>query len=97
MQQRVCDTLRREDGLGHSRFLLVLGWTAIHPGSATIESSTVLLSQEIADEDTTRVNYAAPRDSVEQGAHIASEEVAIFPAHTNFTTKIRTGLLGSDS
>ena len=53
----------------------------------------------MCDEDTSRVNYAAPRDSVEQGAHIASEEdtakpvvsVAIFPAHTNFTTKIRTG------
>ena len=42
--------------------------------SATIESSTELLSQEIVDEDTSRVNYAAPRDSVEQGAHIASEE-----------------------
>ena len=57
--------------------------------SATIESSTVLLSQEIVDEDTSRVIYAAPRDSVEQGAHIASEvdtakpvvSVAIFPAH----------------
>ena len=42
--------------------------------SATIESSMVLLSQEIVDEDTSRVNYAAPRDSVEQGAHIASED-----------------------
>ena len=55
------------------------------------------------DEDTSRVIYAAPRDSVEQRAHIASEEdtaipvvsVAIFPAHTNFTTKICTGLLDS--
>ena len=72
--------------------------------SATIKSSTVLLSQEIVVEDTSRVTYAAPRDSVEQCAHIASEEdtampvvsVAIFPAHTNFTTKIRTGLIETD-
>ena len=42
--------------------------------------------------------------SVEQGAHIASEEdtampvvsVAIFQAHTNFNTKICTGLLETD-
>ena len=33
--------------------------------SATIESSTVLLSQVIVDEDTSRVTYAAPRDSVD--------------------------------
>ena len=39
--------------------------------SATIESSTVLLLQEIVDEDTSRVTYAAPRDSIEQGVHIA--------------------------
>ena len=72
--------------------------------SATIESSTVLLLQEIVDEDTSRVTYAAPRYSVEQGAQIASEEdaampvasVAIFPAHTYFNTKIRTGLLETD-
>ena len=71
--------------------------------SATIESSTVLLSQQIVDEDTSRVTYAAPRDSVEQGAHIASEKdtamsvvsVAIFLAHTNFNTKTRAGLLES--
>ena len=71
--------------------------------SETLISSTVQLSQEIVDKDTSRVTYAAPKDSVEQGAHIASEEdtampvvsVAIFPAHTNFTTKIRTGLLDS--
>ena len=56
------------------------------------------------DENTSRVNYAVPRDSVEQGAHIASEEdrakpvvsVATFPAHTNFTTTIRTGLIETD-
>ena len=74
--------------------------------SATLESSTVLLSQEIADEDTSRVAYAAPRDSVE-GVHLSPEEdtakpvvsVAIFPEHANFITKqnfitkIRTGLL----
>ena len=47
--------------------------------SATIESSTVLLSQDIVDEDTSRVTYAASRDSVEQGAHIASEEDTIKP------------------
>ena len=41
--------------------------------SATIESSTALLSQEILDEDTSRVTYAAPRDSVEQGVHISPE------------------------
>ena len=34
--------------------------------SATFESCTILLSQEIVDEDTSRVNYAAPRDPVEQ-------------------------------
>ena len=68
---------------------------------ATIESSTVLLSKEIVVEDTSRVIHAAPRDSVEQGAHIASEKdtampvvsVAIFLARTNFNTKTRTGLL----
>ena len=72
--------------------------------SATIESSTVVLSQEIVDEDTSRVIYEATRDSVEQGAHIASEKdtampvvsVAIFPAHTNFNTKTRTGPLETD-
>ena len=72
--------------------------------SATIESSTVLLSQEIVDEDTSRVTYETPRDSVEQGAHIALEtdtvmpvvSVAIFLAHTNFKTKTRTGLLETD-
>ena len=47
--------------------------------SVTIESSTVLLSQEILDEDTSSVIYAAPRDSVEQGAHIASEEDTAVP------------------
>ena len=74
-----------------------------HP-SATIESSTVLQSQEIVDEDTSRVTYAAPRDSVEQGANILPEEdiaksvvsVAIFPEHTSFITKIRTDLLETD-
>ena len=72
--------------------------------SATIESSTVLLSEEIVDEDTSRVTYGAPRDSLEQGVHIASEKdtampvvsVAIFLAHTNFNTKTRTGLLETD-
>ena len=72
--------------------------------SVTIESSTVLLSQQIVDEDTSRVTYAAPRDSVEQGAHIASEKdtampvvsVAVFLALTNFNTKTRNGLLETD-
>ena len=41
--------------------------------SATIKSCTVLLSQEIVDEDTSRVTYAAPRDSVAQGVHISPE------------------------
>ena len=61
--------------------------------SATMESSTALLWQEIVDQDTSRVTYAAPRDSVEQGAHIASEgdtampvvSAAIFPKDTNLT------------
>ena len=60
--------------------------------------------KKIVDEYTSRFTYAAPRVSVEQGAHIASEEdtamhvvsVPIFPAHTNFNTKIRTGLLETD-
>ena len=42
--------------------------------SATIQSSTVLLSQEIVDEDTSRVTCTAARDCVEQGAHIPPEE-----------------------
>ena len=68
--------------------------------SAIIESSTGLLSQEIVDEDTSRVIYAAPRDSVGQGAHIVSEEDTAMPVVsvaivTNFFTKIRTGLLDS--
>ena len=85
-----------------SRYLVVLGWTAILRVDS--ESSTVLLSQEIVVEDTSRVTYAAPRVSVEQGAHISPEEdtampvvsVAIFPKNTNFITKIRTGLLWTD-
>ena len=80
--------------------------------SATIESSTGLLSQGIVDEDTSSVTYAAPRDSVEQGTLILPEEdtakpvasvaifpvasVAIFPERTNFFAKIRTGLLETD-
>ena len=80
--------------------------------SATIESTTTpgygttlgRAGQEIVDEDTSRVTYSAPRDSVDQGAHIASEEdtampavsVTIFPAHTDFTAKIRTDLLETD-
>ena len=72
--------------------------------SVTLESSTVLLSQEPADEDTSRVTCAAPRDSVEQGVHLSPEEdtakpvvsVAIFPKNTNFITKIRNGLLETD-
>ena len=40
--------------------------------SATLESSIVLLSQ--VDKDTSRVTYAAPRDSVEQGVHLSPEE-----------------------
>ena len=58
------------------------------------------------DEDTSRVNYAAPRDSVEQGTHMSLEEdkakpvvsVAIFQAQeqTNFITKIRIGLQDTD-
>ena len=98
MQQQMRDTLRRVYPAGTFQ-----SWMDRQP-SATIESSTALLSQEILDEDTSSVIYAAPRDSVEQGAHIASEEdvakpvvsVAIFPEHTNFTTKIRTGLLETD-
>ena len=47
--------------------------------SATIESSTALLSQEVVDEDTSRVTYAAPQVSVEQGVHISPEENAAKP------------------
>ena len=47
--------------------------------SATLESSTVLLSQEqpqeLVDKDTSRVTCAAPRDSVKQGVHLSPEEV----------------------
>ena len=101
MQQRVCDNYKGTTDAAQP--------VPPSPGmdrdpSATIESSTELLSREIVDEDTSRVNYAAPRDSVEQGAHIASQEdtampvvlIAIFPAHTNFTTKIRTGLIATE-
>ena len=64
--------------------------------SATLESSTVLLPQELVDEDTSRVTYAAPRDSVEQGVHLSPEEdtakavvsVAIFLKDANFIMKI---------
>ena len=45
-----------------------------HDPSATLESSTVLLSQEPVDEDTSRITYTAPRDSIEQGVHISPEE-----------------------
>ena len=68
-----------------------------HDPSATLESSVVLLlSQEpvvqAVDADTSRVTYAAPRDSVEQGVPPSLEEataklvalVAIFPKKTNF-------------
>ena len=66
--------------------------------SATLESSTVLLSQELVDDDTSRVTYASPRGSVQQGVHPSPEYrtakpvvlVAIFPKDTNFITKIRT-------
>ena len=91
MQQRVCDNYKGTTDAAQP--------VPPSPGmdrdpSATIESSIVLLSQEPVDDDTSSVTYAAPRDSVEQGAHIASEEdtampvvsVAIFLAHTNFTT-----------
>ena len=72
--------------------------------SGTLESSTVLLSQEPVDADTSRVTYAAPRDSVEQGVHLSLEEdtaklfvsVAIFPMNTNLLTKISTFLLETD-
>ena len=35
-----------------------------HYPSATLETSTILLSKETVDEDTSRVTYAAPRVSV---------------------------------
>ena len=68
--------------------------------STTLESSVVPLLQEPVDADTSGVNYAAPRDAVEQGEHLLPEEdtaksvvsVAI-PKNTNFITKIRTRLL----
>ena len=71
--------------------------------SATLESSTVLLSQELVDEDALRVTYPAPQDS-EQGVHFSPEEdtakpvvsVAISPKYTNFITKICTGHLEAD-
>ena len=55
-------------------------------------------------EDTSRVAYEAPRDSVEQGVQLSPEEdtakrvlsVAIFPKDTNFITKICTGHLEAD-
>ena len=72
--------------------------------STTLESSAVLLSQELVDEDTSRVTYAAPRDYVEQGVHLSPEEdtpnpvvsVAIFPKDTNFITKICSDHLEAD-
>ena len=98
-QQPVCDTLRRDDGRSDVARPVPPSPGMDRDPSATIESSTVQLSQEIVDKDTSRVSYAAPQDSVDQGAHTASEEdtampvvsVAIFPAHTNFNTKICTG------
>ena len=55
------------------------------------------------DEDTSRIIYATPRDSVEQGVHLSPDPekdtakpvvlVAISLKNTNFITKIRTGLL----
>ena len=42
--------------------------------SVALESSTVLLSQELVDEHTSRVTGAAPRDSVEQGVHLSPEQ-----------------------
>ena len=78
---------------------------------ATLESSTVLLSQELVDEDsdTWRITCAALRDPDEQGVHLSPEEaqedtakpiasVAIFPKNTNFKfiTKISTGLIKAD-
>ena len=69
--------------------------------STTLESSVIPLSQEPVDEDTSRVIYATPRDSVEHSIHPSPEEdtaksvvsVAIFLKNTNFITKIRAGLL----
>ena len=48
-----------------------------HDPSAALESSTAvtaLLSQELMDEDTSRVTCAAPQDCVEQGLHLLPEE-----------------------
>ena len=42
--------------------------------SATLESSTVQLSQEPVDEDTSRVIHATPRDYVEQGVHLSPDQ-----------------------
>ena len=68
--------------------------------STTLESSVVPLLQEPVDADTSGVNYAAPRDAVEQGEHLLPEEdtansvvLVAIPKNTNFITKIRTRLL----
>ena len=75
-----------------------------HDPSVALESSMVQLVQEPVHEDTSRITYAAPRDSVKQGVHLSPEEdtanlvvsVAIFPKDTNFITKLRSGLLETD-
>ena len=75
-----------------------------HVPSTTLESSVVLLLQEAVDADTSRVTYAAPRDSMEQGVHLSQEDdtakpvisVVILPKDTNFITKIRTRLIEAD-
>ena len=59
---------------------------------STLDSSVVLLLQEPVEADTSRVTFAAPQDSVDQGVHVSPEEdtakpvesVAIFPKSTNF-------------
>jgi hypothetical protein len=72
--------------------------------STTLESSSVLLLQEPVTEGTSRVTYAVPRDSQEQGVHLSLVEdtdkpglsVAIFPGTTNFIATIRIRLPNAD-
>ena len=105
MQQRIRDTLRRDDRTDAAQQVPPSPGMD-HDPSATLESSMVLLSvsQEPVDEDTSRISCAAPRDSVEQGVHLSPGEdtarpvvsVAIFLKNTNFIATILAGLLETD-
>ena len=51
----------------------------MHQQSSIFTLLLLRLSQEPVGEDTLRATYAAPRDPVEQGAHILPEEATAKP------------------